>query len=621
MTGQCGLIGGPASSVAQSGLATVQSFAKDALSRSENSASLLVDFLSGMTPISSNINLDDIGSLSSPFSNPDDPTAPDTAFDVPEIEYEPYLNDVAFVSTVSHPGEFGERPPTLDFGTRPTPIDIANPGNAPTIAERTMPTAPDEEIPPLPSLRGITIPAMDNLTLPTFEGVFPDALQVSDVPAFSWTETPYSATVRDDLVTQIQAILGGSSGIPEGIWDMILARVTRQLELVLDQAVDGIESRYSSMGHMLPAGPERRRVRDAEHLFTEALGEHVRQQAVQDAQIAVERLNTALAQGIALEGQLMNLHNQQAARSLQAAQLMITITIQAAQLKVTAYNARMQAYGVQAQVFVQVMQGELAKLEKFKAQLEGQKLIGELNLQDLEAYKTRIQAIESTYTLYTEQVKGVLGQIEADKTRVEGFEAEVRAFEAIHRSKETEWRGYGETVKAELGKLEPFKALADVHLGRLRGYEIGIGADKAKSDAQVSNEQLKIQRLGVDLNRVKTLLDAEVSRVSALNQTYATKGQIFATHGRLEDARVSSDAQRLQLMLGNADARAKVALQNLQASMAHRESLSQIQLRGFSDVLGANAQIGASSISSLNYSATISDSVSNSTGCSTTYSQ
>ncbi len=619
MPGACGLISGPASSVAQSGLASIQAYASDAITRVITSSETLKAFLDELTPISDDIQLDDVGNLSSPFTRPYKPGRPDMNITVPNLGYNPALRDVQFVRTVSSPGDFTEVAPDLNFGTRPTPVTQTAPGAAPTVPERAMPDAPTNDIPPLPSFRSIIVPTVEQLTLPEFTAARPNDFELGEIPSFSWEEGEYTGQVQTDLVTQIKAILGGSTGIPDAIWDSIWARSRRQILKQARASQEQIKERYSAMGHMVPHGAERKRLKEADDIALDAIGEQARETAVQDAQIYVERLNNALAQGIALEGQLITLHSQQASRALQVAQLIPQIAIEAANIKVAAYNARMAAYAQDAEVFVKVMQGELAKLEKFRAELEAQKLIGELNLQDLEAYKAHLQALQATYGLYTEQVKAVIGQYDADKTRVQAFGEEVKAFEAIHRGKEAEWRGYSETIKAEVAKLEPYKVASDVHLNRIRAYEVGTTADRNALDAEIANENLKLERLRAALDQLRILLQGEVERVNVLRGAYDADARMYAAEGDVERSRVASDDRRFEVMVRNAEIKANNGLKNLELNIRSAENQSQVLLTGNSNILQANTQVGASSLAALNFSASISDGVSNSTNCTTTY--
>ncbi len=616
----CGLIGGPAAEEAINGLTTVQSFASEAVDRMVYASDALQDFLTEVSPLISDVSLDDIGALSYPFQRGLAPTAPNLDLDVPGIDYDPSLVEVQFEGTSVAPGPFTKVAPELNLPATPEALTVEAPTGAPTVVERDMPTAPDDEIPDLPTLTSITIPALPALSFPEFTATAPDALQELSIPELSWSETAYSFENKTEVSAQISAILGGSTGIPDAIWEMVWARSGRQIRQVARKAREDAEEYWANKGHFLPTGALRQRVREAGLVEVEQLSDLARAQAIEDSKIYVERLNNALAQGIALEGVLIGLHNDQARRSLEAAKFVIDTAGRLADLRVSVYNAQVAGFLQKAQAFDVQVRAELAQLEKTKIELEAQKLVGTLNLQRLETYKAQISGIQTKYALFSDQVKAVVAQYDGDRTRVEAFGELVKVFESQQKAKEIEWRGYGEAVRGEAERVNVFKIEADAYLAKVQGYKAGTDADVAVMDAKLRGEGQKLERLKIALDKFRTVLEGDVQRISSLEKTFNSEVRVWEGEGRLEEMRVRSDDQRFDLLLRNAQIKATIEGQNLTRNIAHTEKLYDLQFNSINTGLEANTQIGSSALAALNFAATISDSVSNSSSCSQNYS-
>ena len=487
------------------------------------------------------------------------------------------------------------------------------------VGDYPFPDDPDQTIPAVPSLRPIEVPNLPSLSLPEFTAALPDEPQLLTFTTLDWSEEDYSPEVQAEVIAQIEAILGGSTGIPDHIWDMIESRARRQIRAVARKDEQDAVDYWASRGHFLTNGQLRLRVAQAADRDREQVSELVRELVIQDFKIYVERLNNALAQGIALEGQLIGLHNAVQTRALQAAEMVFKTQLDFAKYYLEYYNARMQGYTAKAQVFQTVMQGELARLEETRIKLEQQKLVSELNLQDLEAYKAQITAIVALYGLFEKQVDAVVAKYDADKTRVEAFAEQVNVYESQVEAYKTEWEAYTARINGEVAKLEAFKTEADVFGTRVQAYATGVQADKAVYEAEADTERLKLDWLDGRVKELDTKVRQESARVEASLRTNEVNARIYEASGRIEENRVQSDAQRLDVLSRNADLRMQRQIQETQLKIQEAANKIRAQTDLLNSVLAAHSQVGASALAALNYSAQISDSIQNSTSCSVNY--
>lgn len=615
----CGLINDGTWTIVKDGQADLEAFASKAILAVEEASDDLDNLISGLTPIDIDFDIRSAGDLSDPFTLGDPPPTEDIFYTKPVIDYNPSIEIPVFDRTVQPPDPFTKPAPEPTYPPTPGELDAEAPGNPPEVGDYVFPPDPDDTIPPLPYLTPIIVPDIPDLQLPTFDAAEPTDDTDTAIGVFDWSETGYVGTVDTELVTQLKDILGGSTGIPDCVWNMIFARARKQIRNTTNQAREEAEDYWASRGHFLSNGQLRQRTKEAADVEREQVSEIVREQTIQDSKIYVERLNTALAQSIAYETQLIGLYNQQMQRSLEAARTTFQIAIDVANLKITRYNIRMQGYLVNAQVFDTVMKGELARLEETRLELEAQKLVSQVNLQELEAYKAQLTAIVSTFDLFKAQVEAVIAKYDADKTRVEAFAESVNVYEAKVSAFEAEWRGYGEAVKAQVALVDGYKAEADAYSSLVAAYSTGVQADKNVFDAKIDGERLKIDRLGKSLDKFSAEIQAETaqSNVELQNNELDLKG--YEAHVSAEEARVRSDAQRLDVLVRNLNAQLQAQANETQLKIQEAQNKLSVQTSGLDAIVRAHSSIGSSALAALNYAASIQYSAQNASQCQTQY--
>lgn len=615
----CSLIGSSIVTTTQNGLLKLQGFAEDAVTEVESISKALTGLVKELTPITKDIKLDASGELSDQFDVGFFPTLKNPAFGGPTIGNKETVSVDDFTNTAKKPGDAPSGPPTLDFSGAPTDPDITDPGSGPPVGSYTFPNDPTQKIPGLPKLETVVIPKYIPLKFPSFDSIEPTKPKDYSFGKFDWTETNYSGEVDVEVVEQIKAILGGSTGIPTLIWDMIASRARKQIRVTANQAREEATDFWASRGHFLTTGQERKRIKEAGDKEAEGVSEIIRELLIQDAKIYVDRLNNALAQGIAYEGQLIGLHNQMAEREYQAKIMVFEIAFKVAEFDFNRYNTEMQGYLINAQVYQTIIQSEIAKLEEVKIDLELEKLKSTINMQTLETYKMQIAGIVATYDVFKSSVEAVAKKYEADKIRVEAFAEEVKIFETRYKAFEIEWRAYAEKIKSQVAIMEGYKVEGDAFSSRVSAYAAGIQADKAESDAKVNIGRIEIDEIRANLDRLQLLMTKEKDRVSALQANDKNKIEKFNSGVRAEQARISADAQRLGALTADANMLLQSRLQQIQLDITDTHNILTSQTNAFNNTLQAQASVGSSAFTALNYAATISDQVANTHACNNTY--
>lgn len=601
------------------GQAALFNVAYDAIAGVESGIAAVNNLSTALGQVNTSVDFSHSESLGNPFVTQPEPSISDPSFSKDNNDYTAGIVIPTYGATAKHPGDFTKSAPVLSYGSKPGDLTATAPGDAPAIGDHKFPADPTAKIPPVPILTPITIPAFPIIEFPEWTATAPGPYVEDEFGVFNWTDPGYTETVRTEVVDQITAILGGSTGIPDNVWDMIEERARKQLRASSRQATEEALEYWAGKGHFLSNGALRKRVKEAKDLEREGVSDLVRELVIQDSKIYVERLNNALAQGIALETQLIGLYNAQAERDFIAYKTVFDIGLQVANYKLEAYKTRMEAYRIEAIVFQTRIQAEVLKLEEVKVKLEAQKLVSQVNLQTLEAYKTQVIAITATYDLFKTQVDAVAVKYEAEKTKILAYAEEVNAYKAQVDAWSAEWQGYGESVKAEVAKITGFEAEASAYNSRIQGYASNVTADRDRVSALVDIEQLKIDRMKVSVDKLGEDVRAESARVEASLKTQDLNVDVFKVKTDAERTRVDADLQRYRMSLEKSNYTMQAQINEANLGIQKAKAVLDSQVAGLNAILQSNSQLASSAMAALNYAMTLGEDWKNASTCTDYY--
>lgn len=619
MATECPVSTGPSTAVqlVEGGWDQWSGFADQAFKDAQALVSELGEFTS--QPINVNVTFPVPGDLGAPFAKPTAPTDPDVTFG--SVDGPGTLS----IPTITAP-DFGTAPidttvaPSLNIPQAPDALSGQAPDNAPTISDVVIPDAPALVIPDAPTLRDIDLPSAPTITLPTFSGTVPTADFVAPGDTFTFTEADYSSAELTAIQARVTEMLAGGTGLPDVIWNQIWDRA-RTNEIVAAQGtIRKATETWAARGFSLPPGALNATILETQQQVQNAQSKLNREIAIQQAQMEVENLKFAVTQGIALETMLIGLHSGTVQRALQASQFAFDSTVNVFNAKVALFGAELNSYTAQASAFRELVQAELANIEIFRAELEGQRIIGDINRQDVEIYTARINALNTQVDLHRSQVQSVQAQVDVDKTRIDSFRALVEAYGEKVRAKQSEFAAYGEQVKGELAKTEIFKAETDAFATRVDAYKAGTDALTSQSRLEIDNNDLQLREFGTRVDKYKADLQGEINRVNAGVNVYDGKTRLFAAELSAEQARVISDTRQFELALEQGRTQAGIELKQADANISQVERLLALEQRSKEMVAQVQSQLAASAMSAVSLSAGISNSDATSKSCSTSYS-
>jgi hypothetical protein len=572
-------------------------------------------FLQGITNVAANLaaippisgDLSPITATVDPFVMPAT-VAPPTglALNLPAVPTEPTLMPVPVPSFGNAP-TFTATLPEIDIPNQPAPLNATVP-TLPALNPVNVPANPDVPLPDVPTLLGINVPTEPLLNLPTFTAITPTH-PLAPGFFFSFAEPTYN----DQLLTDLKAVLdtwvngtntGLSAAVEQAIWDQARTRENVQLAAKMKQSIRN----FATKGFVKPSGALNLDLLDAQQQSNSTLSGLSRDIMIKQADLEQTNRRFAFEQAWKVEEGLITYQNQIAQRAYDAAKFAQQAMIDIYHEQVVAYTADIQAYAAQVEVFKALITAELSKLDVYKAELEGQKLIGDLNQQSVAIYTARVQAALAVVEIFKAEVDAANTVASVNKTIIDGYAAQVGAYGEQVRAKASEYDAYATVVKAQVSKADIFKTQADAFSSQINGFKTTV-------DAAVEQANLAIkvgQEVPLDLFKARTevyrdVVGAEASRVDAVAKVYTAQVSGY-------NAAVSGQASRSGAQVAVVDSQTKIATATadvrIEAAKANVQTLIQ-ETQLLTDAIKAGAtvaaQLASASLASVNLSAQLGD--------------
>lgn len=544
------------------------------------------------------------------FSRPQAPTRPDVADIAVTLPTAPTLPDIDVPALAPTPTE-----PTFDL----TYGRVA----APNVAMPVRPDLPEAELTPIeipdapalpdiedPTLYTLNLPSVPDLTLPEFEGVRPTFDLEPPQRTFNWQATAYDSDLLDTVKSRLADMTVNGLGLPPAVEQAIFERTRGREDTLTLQAQQEGEAALAARGLRQPAGLIQRMLTRISTESRQRTSAANRDLGIEVARLNVDAVKTAIAQAVALEVALIGANTANNELALRGAQAEQQVAIDLFNAAVALHNAQWEGFKADAAVFESRIRAIGLEIDQYKAQVDAQKVIGDVNESLIRGLAERLRARQVLVDIYRANIEGARAKGEYNtqlltqrRLRLDTFGADVDAWMK-------QLQGYGIEVDAELKNLGGQEVLANVYGRRVEAWRsIGSGyyeQARLRIDAQVQQlERYKALLQGA-------LIDSQTQQATAETKLrqYATDGtimgilaQVSALEGEHADRQARMRVEAATLRIGTAQKSAE-----LTANYAIKVIDQQIEvLKGKAAVV---AQLAASSQSGVNFGASYSGSMS-----------
>ena len=349
------------------------------------------------------------------------------------------------------------------------------------------------------------------------------------------------------------------------------------------------------------------------------IAQAARDAAIEQYKETLTNLRAAIVQGTALEGVYANIHVEEQRYLLEAARFQRESTIAILNYRLSVYQAKMSGYQIQAQVLRDRIQAELAKVEVYRAQLDGQRLIGEINDQRVRLYATQVQTVNALADFYRSRVEAVRVQADVIRLQFDRYKTEMEGYDIRWKAYATEWQGYSASVDGE-GKR------ADLYRTMLQAYSANVDVWQTRQNFKVELEKLRMGQNSQQLQAWQALLakrasdlEAERARLASVSSLADSQARLYTAGASVEQSATAATDRSFELGLRKEQAKVEAQFENVRLMINQMQVFMQQLLSVADTKVKVGAQLTASSWSAVNYSAGVSASVGQSSSCSSNF--
>lgn len=503
------------------------------------------------------------------------------------------LNPGTFISKVGDP-HFPDDPGDIDTSGEPAALGAPTP--------ITIPTASLPDIPTMDALTPIVIPTFAGITEPTFTDSDP-GMGATNLSGLGYTEPHYTPTV--DVASVITRIFNGGMGltaaVQSALFDAARAREDQTGLAAEEEAFDT----FAARGFGIPPGMLVEAVSVAQQNSRLAVNGLERDILTKAAQWQLDMLKTAIAEGVMYEGNLLTAFTAMANRTLEASKAQLEIDMRGVDVAIAVFNAKQQARQINATVFKTRWEGEATKVSAFKAQIDAQAAIGQVNEQLVRIYVAKYQGLETAARVFSEEMRGAQIHSEIEKNRTENYANAVKAWGMLLEARKTPLQVYSEKMKGEAVRVSAQEA-------EIRGFAETVRAQESEANVKIKFIELKISAAQASIAKYTARLQsqrdhvqAELASIQAHTGVYSSEINRYSVELQGENQARAQEIQIAEIRLRNDLAFYETQLREFDAGLDRQLKRAGIIAESLKSAGSIAASLAAGAMSSIHVQAAI----------------
>lgn len=411
---------------------------------------------------------------------------------------------------------------TTEFDFPTIPAALENPYiDAPNLVDRDEPEAPIVALPSFDAIKPV-----DNMTPPAdlstqFINAYND-VQPAMVSALrghmeTWLSTynPQFHTQLARIEAQLATYLAGGTGLDAAVETAIYERAKDKDIAEARRTSRAAYANAAARGFTIPDGAAFSQDARARQAASDNLARSANEIAIKQAETEQANLqfavttsaalrNSMLSASLSYHGSLISINGQ----ALDYAKSILGSIVQVYNLTVTAFQARLDAYRADAQVFDTRMRAALASVEVYKARIDALQALTNVDRARVDVYRARIDALNTYAQIYRTQVQTVVERASLEKLKVDLFRTRVDAFVATVQGKKAEYDGYAAALSGQEARMRVFGAQVAAHSAEVTSFRAKIEAKAAVVDATAKTNQALALQYKSELDGYSTVVEA-----------------------------------------------------------------------------------------------------------------
>lgn len=421
--------------------------------------------------------------------------------------------------------------PTLGNITIPDAPPLQNVGGAPLAPQTTelsVPEAPEagslgELVLPqlaVPTLQELNVPTFELPTLPEF--ALPEGSALPDAPLVTvgYDQRTYTPTVRISDNPQLFAVGADTIG------EKLIAREIRS-------AIEAFKSRNLDLPDEVWQNQTDLAVERGAFLNNAEL----RRRAIDQTNWNTEMARAILAALVQADGQMFEANMALARAAFEAEVLRAGVQVDIAKALTSLYNARIEEFKIEAEMYRVQLEAKLAELDKWKAAVDAEVAKTQLNAQLGRNYAAQVRAITTQAELFASQVQALFANVEMYRARASAVTAQAE----LART----------NVQVYSGKVDAYVADLSAYKAQFQAYAAKIQATSAKNQLETTKTAISMtdmQVAGQKINEEMTKVELDAERLKLQAQQLSSSFEPERLNNTLESLKAqiqADDAKRL----------------------------------------------------------------------------
>ncbi len=411
----------------------------------------------------------DFGQVTQGAADPitlDDITIPDISGTIPV--YVPVITGLSFIDPPPL-----VLPPTPDQPVITTDFDV--------------PDAPVSAYGDLPALTPIVLPAFTPPTLPLFNEPAPTFTGTPPDPFLHWTEPSYSSALGTQIISVLQTMLAGGTGLTPAVETAIWERARAREDQIGLKAIREVADEFASRGFTLPPGMLQGAILSVLDENNKKISSLSRDVAIKQAELEQHNREFALTTGVQYEGLMVNIFVALTNRNFEIAKFSVEAQIQVYNARIAGFNVEQAVYAQRIERYKAQLQGALATIEAFKAQIDAQRLVAEVNKELIQGFIAKVNAFNTQVEAYKALVEAAVARAGMQKLKIDLYKGEIDGYVGLVSAKKAEFDMYISRIEGEASKAKLEEANA-------HAYGARIEAIKTTNEIYIKTAEAKIEK-------------------------------------------------------------------------------------------------------------------------------
>lgn len=352
------------------------------------------------------------------------------------------------------------------------------------------------------------IPDPDTINIDQFLIDAPEVDYLTPTNQFDFTEQEYSSEFRDSILAVLKEdIENGGSGINPDDELALFQRARDREAATYRDSGQQIARQFAARGFKMPPGAMAGLMMKAGDNFQSALSGVNRDILLRRSELHVQARQMALQLGTTLENAMLSFHGTVMERAMNAARFVAQFGIEYHNIEVRKFADRLQQWKTHSDVRTQWVDNALKKTREYELKLQQLDLVDKRNGRRTDLVNSMNRAVQVAEDIRRTELEIGKFQIENNKLRIEQSKLLTQNYAEIMRSNDAAARAYGEAIRAETLRNEPFRLNLEAHkeerdtaLAKLRMQEVHKNTQVDVARANLDRYEAKLRHYGKELD-------------------------------------------------------------------------------------------------------------------------